>query len=709
MNNPFEQPKIQQESKAEREARRLKLRGNLLIILFCGVLLGFAGALYQAQVVNAANYRVNSNSNYTQPEQVSSVRGELLDRYGRVLVSNVMSYNVRLDTAAMGENRNEILANLLKLCREMGVEWTDTLPISATAPWTYTSASPFRSSSADEDGAVTISPTSLGLLSEKCKWIDSAKRTTLSAEDLLYAMCKTFGILDDGHDTLTTADRQLAGVLYELYLRSKDVTYNEYVFTRDVDITFISRVKEQGLSGVQIEMATTRQYETTYAAHVLGWVGAITRDTKEHYQELGYPLNATVGRDGAELAFEERLHGSGGTRLIEKDQNGNIVSQEWQTAPEPGENVELTLDIALQATVEDLLAHHASAQEEPGGMAAAVVDMTGGVLALASYPTYDLATVRENYAELSNDLDHRPLMNRATQGMYAPGSTFKMLTAVSALTEGIITTQETVNCTGIYTYYSDPYSQPHCWIWDSVRGTHGRDNVTKAITDSCNIFFYDVGRRTGIANLQKYAEKFGLGQYTGIEIAENKGVMAGPETSERLGQTWYDGNTMSVAIGQENNQFTPLQLANYVATLVNGGNHYQVHLFKDSKSSDYSEVISEYEPVLLDTIDIEPSDLSAVLQGMYNLSKTATMSRYFSSLPVSVGCKTGTAEVASKTANAIFVCFAPYEDPQVALCLVSEQGASGGNLADLAAGILAEYFSSSNSLGRVYGENVMLR
>ena len=284
-----------------------------------------------------------------------------------------------------------------------------------------------------------------------------------------------------------------------------------------------------------------------------------------------------------------------------------------------------------------------------------------------------------------------------------------MLTAVAALSEGKITTTERIECTGIYRHFSDVNSQPHCWIWDSVRGVHGLDDVTRAITDSCNIFFYEAGLRTGIANLRKYAQKFGLGEYTGIEISEYKGWVAGPETSAHFNQQWYDGSTMSASIGQENNQFTPLQLANYVATLVNGGNHYACHLLKEFKSSDYSQVTQVYEPELLHTIDIGEKELDAVLQGMYNLSETASISRYFSSLPVKVGCKTGTAQVATKTANAVFVCYAPYDDPQVALCLVAEQGASGGNLAELAAGILAQYFSTDSSLNTVTGENTLLR
>ncbi|MDE6281169.1 MAG: penicillin-binding protein, partial [Oscillospiraceae bacterium] len=618
-------------------------------------------------------YLTNSDQRDLQREGVDSVRGEILDRYGRVLVSNEVSYNVELDWGAMGADRLSILTQLLDICREEGVTWSESLPISKTAPWTYTTDTPLYFVSVTEEGEEATIPTSLGRLAVKCGWAEDAAKAQFTAGRLLTTMCQTFGLIEkknpprlsnralagtlaaasqsfgllDQSGSVTQADRDLAGVLYELYLRRYEVNNNPYIFARGVDITFITKVKERGLSGVRVEMSTSRKYSTNCAAHVLGYTGAIPAGSSEYYKELGYPANATVGIAGTELAFESYLHGSSGTRLIEKDQNNNIISQEWQTLPEPGSNVVLTLDSALQSTVEDLLAQYAAKQKEPGGMAAAVVDMSGGVLSLASYPTYDLSTFWENYAELANDTENRPLYNRATQGLYAPGSTFKMCTAVAALSEGVITTRETVECTGKYLYYPPPY-QPACWIYP---GRHGLETVTDAIKDSCNIFFYDVGRRTTIAVLREYAQKFGLGEYTGIEIPEYKGWVSGPETSTHFGQDWYEGLTMYASIGQDTNQFTPLQLANYVATLVNGGNHYQCHLLKELKSSDYSQVTQVCEPELLDTIDIDPEHLAAVKQGMYDLSKTWSMARYFDALPVEVGCKTGTAETSSRAAS----------------------------------------------------------
>ena len=734
MNNPFDPSHIQEE-KAEREAHRLKLRTNLLIALFCVVLLGFAAVLYETQIVNGDSYLINSDQRDLKREGVDSVRGEILDRYGRVLVSNEVSYNVELDWDAMGTDRISILTQLLDICREEGVTWSDSLPISKTAPWTYTTDTPLYYVSVTEEGEETTIPTSLGRLAVECGWAKDATKAQFTAGRLLTTMCQTFGLIEkknpprlknrtlagalaaggqasgllDQSGSVTQADRELAGVLYELYLRKHGINNNTYVFARGVDITFITKVKERGLSGVRVEVSTSRRYSTSCAAHVLGYTGSIPAESLEHYKDLGYPMNATVGVAGVELAFEENLHGVSGSRIMELDSDGNIISQEWQKEPEPGDNAVLTLDIALQSTVEDILAQYAARkpEEERKPMAAAMVDMTGGVLALASYPSYDMTTFWDDYADLVADTVNYPLYNRATQGTYAPGSTFKMLTSIAALDTGTITVKETVQCNGRYTFYSDTGSQPWCWLHSG----HGPDNVTQAITDSCDVFYYDVGRRTTIAKIDEYAQKFGLGEYTGIEIPERKGHVAGPETSAAYGQSWYDGDTMYASIGQGMNEFTPLQLANYIATLVNGGNHYRCHLLKEYKSSDYSQVTEVYEPELMNTIDIQPEHLAAVKQGMYDLSKTWSMARWFDALPVEVGCKTGTAETSSNAAstNVLFVCFAPYDDPQVALCLVAEGSDDSSALAEPAAGILAQYFSTDSSLNAVPAENTLLR
>ena len=722
------------EDRTESEGRQLRLRSGLLIALFVVVLGAYGYVLYNTQIVHGDNYRQQASYTTAQTETVDSSRGEIMDSKGRVLVSNTTAYEVTLDTAVMGKEKTNILAELIELSAEEGVEWADDLPITAGPPYSFTKSDVYTylltTSNTDEEGnEVTSSEerlTNLGRLAVKCGWIDDPlsgtndgdEVTYLDPEALMAAMCDTFGLeLTEGE--ISGNIRALLGVLYELALRSYEVVYTDYVFAENVDIEFISRVKEQDLTGVLVESVATRQYYTTYAAHVLGRTGKYTSDAMwQKYKELGYSYDASVGLSGAELAFEAYLHGTSGLREITTSDSGKIVTEEWVVdedtgetlEPTPGGNVILTMDIGLQAVVEDALAEHIESLEESGGAACAIVDMTGGVLALASYPTYDLSTYSQNFNELAaNEL--KPLLNRATNGLYSPGSTFKLLTATAGLMEGIIDADDTITCTGVYSYEGWRGHNPQCWYWRAYHVGHGKEDLAEAIKDSCNIYFYDVGRRVGIAKLNEYAEKFGLGESTGIELGDKAGYVAGPATSEALGQVWYEGNITSAAIGQENNQFTPLQIANYIATLVNGGDHYEAHLLKSVKSSDYSQVIYEQEPVLLDTVDISDKALEAMKEGMYQVTQNAAIARYFNSLPVKAGAKTGTAQISatSQDTNGLLVVFAPYDDPQIAMCIVMEKGASGSSLASIAADILSYYFSGDAALTTVTEENTLIR
>ena len=552
-------------------------------------------------------------------------------------------------------------------------------------------------------------------------------------------MCESFGVAGEGAvdrkkaakngetvpnlnigDMSETDARALAGVLYELNLRSQDIyTAAEYVFASDVDIDFISRVKERDLTGVVIEAATLRQYHTKYAAHLLGRTGLMDKKEWEYYKTVDadgdgktdYQMNDTVGKEGAEQAFESLLRGKPGTRTVERNTKGKVVSETWLSEPEPGDNVMLTLDIGLQAYVENLLADAVPklASEETEGAACVVLDVKGAeVLTAASYPTYDLANYASELTEKGDDPLH-PFLNRALQGAYPPGSTFKMLTAIAGLEEKIITPSTLIRDEGQYNYYGP--NGPKCWIFRQYGSRHGLINVSKAIEVSCNYFMFDVGRQLGIEKLDEYAARFGLGEKTGIELAESAGVMASPEYTESLGGTWYEGNTLSVAIGQESSQFTPLQLANYIATLVNGGTRNAVHLLKEVKSSDFSQVLQSYEPQVLDTIEIEDQNLKAVKAGMLALTtNNSSVRQYFQSLPFQAGAKTGSAQVTGQNeSNAVFVCFAPYDDPEIAVAIAVEHGGSGSELASMAADVLRYYFSSQETRDEIPVENTLIR
>ena len=700
------------------DGRQFHVRVRGVMVLLAAVLVGFLWVLYDLQYVHGAEYLEQSRRKIAKTETVEAARGQILDRYGRVLVSNRASYNVSLDTSFMGEDRNTVLLRLLDICREESVTWSDTLPVSQSAPYVFTAEGAYGNlrKYAEKMKGEGLVPTA-----EEIEALQSAESPALpSAERLIAKLRETYQVDPALSDEEA---RDLVGVLYELALRSREITWSSYVFAQDVEMTFIVKVKEASLSGVSIDTTTVREYNTSYAAHLLGRVGLMDSDEWNNiYQALDYPYNASVGKDGMEQAFESYLHGVPGKRAIETNDQGKVVSADdnWKIdertgepqAPQPGYNVISTLDIKLQEAVERALADGVGAlkSEDTQGAAAVVIDVNdGGVLASASYPTYDLSTFLQNYTELAND-PLNPLFNRATQGIYPPGSTFKMVTAIAGLQEGVITPTDEILDTGRYTYYKD--YQPQCWYYRQYGRTHGKENVSEAIRDSCNIFFYDVGRRLGISLLDEYAQKFGLGEYTGIEVYESKGHVAGPGYTESLGQKWYDGNTLPAAIGQENNQFTPIQLANYVATLANGGTHYSAHLLKEVKSSDFSQVVYQYEPEVLNELDLDPENLEAVTRGMLMVTQPggSAYSYGFNTLDIQVAAKTGSAQVSSATeSNAVFVCFAPYEDPEIALAIVVEKGGSGSTLSSIAVEILDYYFSSGSGMETVEGENTLLR
>ena len=702
------------------DSRQFHIRSWSVVALMGALLLTLGAFLYRTQVVRGEYYAALSRQKISNIEAVEAGRGNIVDTYGRALVSNRVSYQVTLDTSRMDgtENRNRILTELVQVCLDSGIEWSDSLPITQVPPFEYTTDEVFTYHTTDSNGKFALNTTRLYRLATAMKWIqrEEGRATELpTAPELLERMCKTFQL--EGTDPEQV--RAVAGVLYELYLRSKDINRTAYIFTKDVDMNFITRVKERGLAGVTIQPISARQYNTDYAAHLLGRVGLMDADEWARYKEIDldgdglgdYQMDDSIGKEGVEKVFESWLRGRAGTRSVELNANGKVVSEEWIKEPEAGSSVCLTLDLDLQRAVEDALAKRIPnlSGKNTEGAAAVVIDVTnGGVLASASYPTFHLATYSADYNEnAANPL--KPLYNRALLGTYAPGSTFKPVTGIAALEEGIITPSTRILDTGVYRYYSN--DGPRCWIYNQSGGTHGQQTVAQAITNSCNIFFYDVGRQLGIERLRQYAQMFGLGQKTGLELPESTGVMAGPEYTEAMGGTWYPGNTLSVAIGQESSQFTPIQLANYVATLVNGGTHYRTHLLKQVRSADGTQVVYEYEPEVLGTLELKEKNLNAVKEGMLALTQEGSLARYFQGLDVKVGAKTGSAQVSatSRESNAVLVCFAPYDDPEIALALVAEKGGTGSELGAVAADIFRAYFSARQTREQVVPENTLVQ
>lgn len=669
-----------------------KRRVMILLGVFAAFLLLFGAVLYDTQILHGSENRARSISSNATSEVVPASRGIITDRNGKVLVSNRLAYTLVFDRSGFTDDAalNDAILRLIRLCQETGTSWNDTLPIGQTGSFVrYTND---RSESF-------------------CSYLEKNKLTaTASGRQLIAEMRELYHI----DESLSEKDARLViGVRYELHSR------DSYTFAEDVSSEVLSLITDGRYEGVSIHTASARVYNTTLAAHILGTIGPIWQEEWSSnektgyvgYADKGYSMNDLVGKDGVEKAFEEYLRGTDGRRLITTDEDGKLTGELYTREPQPGGTVALTLDIDLQADVERALAETITGMidedsNERGGAAAVVSVGSGEVLALASYPTYDLSTFNEDYDELVAD-ERLPMFNRATQGIYAPGSTFKMCTAVAALESGIITPSSIIQDRGIYTYYRDP--QPMCWVYRQGGSTHGRINVTQAITESCNYFFYEVGRLTGIRTLDSYASQFGLGQSTGIEIGDSSGVLASPEWADSHNQEWTDGQTITAAIGQSYNLFTPLQLANYIATLVGGGEHYQAHLLKNVKEYDNSRLLYVYDDEPLNTVEMSDSTTEAVTKGMHELTVSGGVAFAFRDCVVSAGAKTGSAQVGTDIANGVFVAYAPYEDPEIAVAIVIEKGGSGAALATTAVEIINSWFSHTQDDSAAMGENTLLK
>ena len=668
-----------------------KRRVMILLGVFGAFLLLFGAVLYDAQILHGSENRARSISSNATSEVVPASRGIITDRNGKVLVSNRLAYTLVFDRSGFTDDAslNDAILRLIRLCQETGTAWNDTLPIAQTGS--------FLRCTNDRSESFT-------------QYLEKNKLTATAAGRQLIAEMRALYHVDE---SLSEKDARLViGVRYELHSR------DSYTFAEDVSSEVLSLITDGRYEGVSIRTASARVYNTTLAAHILGTIGPIWQEEWSSnektgyvgYADKGYSMNDLVGKDGVEKAFEEYLRGTDGRRLITTDEDGKLTGELYTREPQPGGTVALTLDIDLQADVERALAQTITGMidedsNERGGAAAVVSVGSGEVLALASYPTYDLSTFNEDYEDLVAD-ERLPMFNRATQGTYAPGSTFKMCTAVAALESGIITPSSIIQDRGIYTYYRDP--QPMCWVYRQGGSTHGRINVTQAITVSCNYFFYEVGRLTGIRTLDSYASQFGLGQSTGIEIGDSSGVLASPEWADSHNREWTDGQTITAAIGQSYNLFTPLQLANYIATLVGGGEHYQAHLLKNVKEYDNSRLLYVYDDEPLNTVEMSDSTVEAVTKGMYELTVSGGVAFAFRDCVVSAGAKTGSAQVGTDIANGVFVACAPYEDPEIAVAIVIEKGGSGAALATAAVEIINSWFSHTDD-GAAIGENTLLK
>ena len=686
-------------------SHNLKLRLGLFLTAFGLLMAGYVYRLIQLQVVSAQT-AASSTGTYTYDTRVTAARGEILDRNGNVLISNRASYNLIITGYALfnSDNPNESLRQLVNLCRELDITYTDHLPVTRVKPYEYETTgysdtwnNYFRSFLRQND------------------W-DS----DVSAAQLIKLMRSRFRIPNDWTDEEV---RDVLGLRYELDLRNYS-NLSTYTLMSDVDATELAEIMELNVPGLQVQASTVREYNTTYAAHILGRTAAMSPEEWEVYKEKGYAMDAFVGKDGLERAFEEQLHGSDGILRTTVDREGNIVSQYYAVEPKAGANIETTIDINYQMTTEEALKDFILELRETGvgakeegkdaeGGAVVVMDVkSGAVLASASYPTFNLATFSRDYDDLLKE-PYAPMFNRALMQAYPPGSTYKMNTAIAAINAGIISRFTTVEDKGVYDRYED--YQPVCYLYTSSHMTHGVINCAQALAVSCNYFFYEAGRLTGWDRMDQTAKALGLGEPTGVELPETTGWRANPDSKKELYsdpayQVFTIGDTLSMAIGQSENRFSPMQLAVYTSALANRGTRYKASFLNRIISADYQTLLYEMKPTVVEQLSISDEAYEVYTSGMRQAvtARNGTANKVFGDYPIAVCAKTGTAEHGgSGSDHASFVCYAPADDPQIAISIYVEKGAQGGNLGKIAKTIFDAYFATVSENDTVAPENAM--
>ena len=684
-----------------------RFRALLLLGMFCLILLFYGGKLFSVQLIENNGSTSNAKT-YTTFTTVKGIRGDLLDRNGNVLVGNRASYNLVFNHYVIKyvEGRNEYLQTLLRRVNELGLTYTDHFPITDSRPFEYT--------------LTEYSNAWQGYFQEYMT--DRDLDADMTAPMLMEVLWEYYEIPVEWSQE---EGRAVIGLLYEFDLRGVAGLAN-YVFIEDVSDSNLAELVELAIPGLMVEASTVREYHTTYAAHVLGYVGAMDADQWEIYKEIRdedgnrlYNMDATVGQSGLEAAFEEYLHGVDGTRKDVVSHDGTIISQSFVEGEEPqgGGHVELTLDLPTQIVTEDALEDLAEFLRDPElnpsrdgddveGIAAVVMEVkTGDILAMASYPTYDLSTFRQSYAELL-EADGDPLINRAIQGIYPPGSTYKMATLISAMENGVLAPGETIYTRGKYRKYESTGFAPTCLAWTKAIRQHGVIEATEALQKSCNYFFYELGDRMSIDMMDETAKAMGLGEPTGVELKEKIGYRANPETMDDLfdgtDAHFSVGDRINAAIGQSENRFTPLQLCVYSCTLANRGVRYKATFLNRVVSNDYSKLAVENSPEIVSTFDISDAAYEAYMEGMYKVANVSGGTGYskLKDCVVEVAAKTGTAEHGlgkRYSAHGAIICFAPADNPEIAVAIYGEKAAHGSTLAMTAATIINAYFSDDAS------------
>ena len=713
-----------------------RFRAGVLLALFGLLLSLYAFKLFDLQIIETDGNTDNTTV-YTTITTVRAARGDILDRNGKVLVGNRASYDLVFNHYVIksADNRNDYLLRLHQKCQELGVEYNDHFPVTKSRPFEY-----------------TLSEYNASWQNYFQKFmLDRELDSDISAPLLLNILRERYGIPEDWSDEDA---RAVIGMRYEFDLRGVTNLPN-YTFIEDVSDANLSAILELNTPGLMVESSTVREYHTTYAAHILGYVGGMDADDWAKYKEQGYSMDADIGQAGFEEAFEQYLHGIDGQRVDEVSKDGTIMATYYRTNPDTGElmtpiagnNVETTIDLDIQIAAEDALTEimeylvdpeqNVDDKGNPGdgqdaeGAAVIVMDCkTGEILACASYPTYNLATMNQDWNEIMAD-PLNPMFNRAFGATYAPGSTYKMCTMISAMENefgansqlgsgAILKYQEKIYDKGVFTELGDGF-HPKCLLYSSVYATHQDIDATDALKVSCNYFFYILGFRMTWQMMDETAKAFGLGEPTGIELVEKVGHRANPDSKAAsysgIDAVWNAGDKVLMAIGQSENRFTPLQLCVYASTLANQGTRMKATFLNRVVSSDYRTLVEDNEPEIASTFNMSYQTVEMYMQGMYKVvyAVTGTADSYFGGAEdfygvgdgiwpmkgkVTVWAKTGTAEHASGGSDhGAFICFAARTggEPEVAIAIYGEKVAHGSTLAPVAEDILEAYFEKEGA------------
>ncbi|MCR5208532.1 MAG: hypothetical protein K6C14_08670 [Eubacterium sp.] len=670
-------------------------RTTFAFILIIAVLLGFLYELYDIQIRNHEFYAAQNNTVKTYTVPLPAARGEIVDRNGTPLVTNRQGNSIVLNAAYFppsddNAERNRIVLNLIKLFRKQNEEYVHNLPLKLKG-----GKIAFFTKKDDERYESAI------------KTMKSRDMFNLqsyaTAQNCFDAMVEKYGLEDYVRAGDVKTALEIGNVRYELTRLLFSVS-NPVTIAEDVSDKTVAIIKEnaESFTGADVKVVAYREYaDSKLAPHVIGTIRKINAEEYAALKNEGYGINDEIGESGIEAAMEAYLRGVPGELTVTIDGDGR-VTEEVTREPAQGDTIVLTIDKNLQALAQKKLEQICKSVDYFRSTGAVVVENcnNGEVLAAASYPAFDLNDYYKKYNELVKDRN-TPLYNRFAMGTYAPGSTFKPMMATAALQEGVITENTVFNCDKVFKVRDMEFK---------CTGEHGGENVRTGLRDSCNIFFYNCATRLGIDKMNLYGSMFGLGEKTGVEIPEAKGILAGPEYRKRFDMLWLPGDTVQAAIGQSDNLFTPLQLCNYCATVANGGTRYQLHFVK-SRISNATGVVSETGTNVVRTLDVSPKNIKTVQEGMRMVALEGGPAYVFSRIDTKVACKTGTSQVVVKGIkhnNGFLITYAPYDNPEISVATAIELAGSGSSTSQITSSVIDYYYSHNSNEKKAQQEGTLL-